>query len=87
MNKLMAYIDKIDQKKRNVTARYLIIVGILMAYSPYWVKLFLDFDSSVKVADTIVFFGWWVLAPGLVLYFSNIWLNYKASIADKNTSE
>jgi len=87
MNKLMEYIKNIDPKKRNVTARYLIIVGILMAYSPYWVKLFLDFDSSVKVADTIVFFGWWVLAPGLVLYFLNIWLNYKASIADKNTSE
>ena len=87
MNNLMEYIKKIDSKKRNVVARYLIIVGILMAYSPYWVKLFLDFDSSVKVADTIVFFGWWVLAPGLVLYFLNIWLNYKASITDKNTSE
>lgn len=87
MNKLMEYIKKIDPKKRNVSARYLIIVGILMAYSPYWVKLFLDFDSAVKVADTIVFFGWWVLAPGLVLYFLNIWLNYKASIADKNTFE
>jgi len=88
MNKLLEYIHKIEQRKRNVIARYLIIVGILMAYSPYWTKLFLeDLNYAVKVSDNIVFFGWWVLAPGLVLYFLNIWLNYKASIADKNISE
>lgn len=87
MKKLIEYINKVESKKRSLIARYLIIVGIFLVYSPYWVKLFLDSGSGANVADTIVFFGWWVLTPGLILYFLNIWLNYKAEKAHSNTSD
>ncbi|MBN2865104.1 MAG: hypothetical protein JXK16_03790 [Thiotrichales bacterium] len=87
MNKLMEHINKIEQKKRRVVARSLIIVGILLAYSPYWITLIINSGSEVKVADTIVSIGWWILTPGLILYFLNIWLNYKTDLNNSNASE
>lgn len=87
MKKILWYINKIDQNKRHLTARSFIIVGILLAYSPYWITLFLDSESDVKISGNIVSIGWWVLAPGLILHYLNVWLNYKADLGSSNTSK
>jgi len=87
MKNLLNSLSRVDQKKRAVIARSLIVVGILLAYSPYWVALFFNPSAEVKMADIIVSIGWWILTPGLVLYFLNIWLNYRADRASSKTSE
>jgi len=72
---------KPDTKKR--IARYLIITGIIMAYAPYWMKLFVEIESSKIITETVVSAGWWVLATGLILYAVNTWLDIKADKKEK----
>lgn len=87
MKNIIRFINDIEQKKRGAFARDLIIIGIMMAYSPYWMKLFLSPDEAAQIANTIVTVGWWILTPGVVFYFFNVWLNYKADKDCSNTSE
>lgn len=87
MKSIIKFINEIEHSKRSALARYVIIIGILMAYSPYWMKLLLSPDEAAKIAGIVVAVGWWILTPGVIFYFFNTWLNFKVEKERSTNSE
>ncbi|MDX1346874.1 MAG: hypothetical protein R3189_01355 [Thiomicrorhabdus chilensis] len=76
--RLIESMMQINPVIRKRIARILILIGIVMAYSPYWADDFVEKEMAVNFSNTLVSTGWWVLAVGLVFYFFNLWSDVKS---------
>ncbi|QKI88890.1 hypothetical protein [Thiomicrorhabdus xiamenensis] len=76
-------LKQIDPEIRKWVARILILFGIAIAYSPYWIDSILEKEILESMSGPMMSVGWWILGLGLVLYFFNMWLEIKSE--NKNT--
>ncbi|CAN8142319.1 conserved hypothetical protein [uncultured Thiomicrorhabdus sp.] len=74
---MIKFWSQIHQDTRKWIARVLILLGIFIAYSPYWIDEVVEKAALDKFLDVSLFFGWWLLGLGLVIYFLNMWLDIK----------
>ncbi|WP_373018036.1 hypothetical protein [Thiomicrorhabdus sp.] len=78
LKRLIGSIVQINPDVRKRTAMITILLGIAMAYSPYWVHDIVEKEMATEVSNVLLSIGWWVLGIGLVLYFFNLWSDVKS---------
>ncbi|MDG6774666.1 hypothetical protein QCB45_10010 [Thiomicrorhabdus sp. ZW0627] len=85
VKRFIGFIAQINPNVRKRTATITILLGIAMAYSPYWVHDIVEKEMAVDVSNVLLSIGWWVLGFGLLLYFFNLWSDVKSEKDEKES--
>ncbi|MBO1923467.1 hypothetical protein [Thiomicrorhabdus sp. 6S3-12] len=76
-------LKQIDPEIRKWVARIFILLGIAIAYSPYWIDSIFEKEILESLSGPMMTAGWWILGLGLLLYIFNMWVDIKSE--NKNT--